>query len=287
MKSPTVSNRLVPLSRALCLLCAVLLLNLARDNAGFAQTRPTGSLPVDVGIEQKLDEQVPGNLSFTDEAGATVYLRDYFGKKPLVLALVYYECPMLCTLVLNGMLHSFQNMALEPGVDYDVVTVSFDPREKPELAAAKKRVYLTLLNRKEAWNGWHFLTGEEKNIRQLANSVGFKYAWDAENKQYSHATGIIVLTPEGRVSRYFYGIDYPARDLRLGLVEASAGKIGSPLDQVLLLCYHYDPVSGKYGFIITRSLQLGGALVVLALTGMVVFFVRHARSNPQGPPFEA
>ncbi len=262
----------------------VLSANLLADRA-MAQTQG-GKLPVDVGIDQRLNAQIPLDLAFRDEAGATVHLKDYFGKRPVILSLVYYDCPMLCTLSLNGLLHSLELMKLSAGQDFEVVTVSFDPREKPELAAAKKRLYLTLYNRPSAWQGWHFLTGDTEPIRLLTEAVGFRYKWDAASGQYAHATGIMVLTPHGRVARYFYGIEYPSRDLRLSLVEASANKIGSPVDQLLLFCYHYDPAQGKYGLVVTRALQLGGIVTVLFLITLVLILSKTgtatapARGNP-------
>ena len=238
----------------------------------------TPAVPADIGIDQKLNEQVPPDITFRDEAGKTVRLGDYFGRKPVILVLVYYECPMLCTLSLNSVLHSMQTITMSAGQDFEVVTVSFDPREKPELAAAKKRIYLTLYNRSSGWDGWHFLTGEEESIRRLTKAVGFRYKWDAATAQYAHATGIMVLTPEGKLSRYFYGIDYSPTDLRLSLVEASDGKIGTRADEVLLYCFHYDPTTGKYGLVITRVLQLAGAATVLLLGGFVlVMVVREKR----------
>ena len=219
----------------------------------------------DVGIDQKLDAQVPLDLAFRDETGRAVRLGDYFGKRPVVLSLVYYDCPMLCTLVLNGMVRGLRAIPFEPGKDFEAVTVSFDPHETPALAAAKKRTYLDRYRRPGAEAGWHFLTGGEASIRPLTQAVGFRYTYDPEIKQFAHASGIMLLTPEGRVSRYFYGLEYSARDMRLGLVEASANKIGSPVDQVLLYCFHYDPVTGKYGMVIMNTVRMAGVATVLAL----------------------
>ncbi len=239
---------------------------------------PAASSTAGIGIDQKLNEQVPPDLEFRDEAGKAVRLGDYFGSKPVILSLVYYDCPMLCTLSLNGLLRSLQHLTFNAGDEFTVLTVSFDPREKPELAAAKKRVYLTLYNRPSGWEGWHFLTGSQESIRRLTGAVGFKYKWDSASGQYAHATGIMVLTPQGRISRYFYGIDYPTTDLRLGLIDASSGNIGNPVDAVLLLCSHYDPVQGKYGWIITRVLQLAGVATVIILGSfMLVWFLRDRR----------
>ncbi len=243
---------------------------------------PTGVLS-DIGIDQKLNAQVPLDTTFRDETGKTIRLGDYFGQRPVILVLVYYSCPMLCTLALNGVLHSLQTISLSAGKDFEVVTVSFDPREKPELAGAKKNVYLTLYNRPTGWNGWHFLTGDEPSIRRLTSAVGFRYKWDAPSGQYAHATGIMVLTPEGKISRYFYGIQYPSTDLRLSLVEASSGKIGSPADEILLYCCRYDPATGRYGLVITRVLQLAGAATVLILGSFVVVMaIREKRRKLTG-----
>ncbi len=244
-------------------------------HAQTANQRP--SLLRDVGIDQRLNEQVPLELPFQEESGREVRLREYFGEKPVVLTLVYYECPMLCTQVLNGLLRSLRDLPLDVGKQFNVVTVSFNPREKPALAAAKKRLYVGLYGRKGASEGWHFLTGEEVSIQPLARSVGFRYAYDRGSAQYAHATGVMVLTPKGKVARYFYGIEYPSRDLRLGLVEASANRIGSPVDQVLLFCYHYDPLTGKYGVVIMNVIRAAGAATVVALGAFMLLMFRRER----------
>ena len=233
----------------------------------------------DVRFDQRLDQQVPLDLNFRDESGQSVRLADYFGKKPVVLSLVYYECPMLCTQVLNGQVTSLEQISFNVGEQFNVVTVSFNPRETPALAAAKKDMYLSKYGRPGAEQGWHFLTGDPKAIAALADSVGFHYVYDALLNQYAHASGIMVLTPEGRISRYFYGIEYPPRDLRLGLVEASAGKIGSPVDQIMLLCYHYDPATGKYGVLVTNSLRIGGVIIVVLLVTLFFFLQRRVRGR--------
>lgn len=224
-------------------------------------TRP--DLLKDVGIDQKLDSSVPLDLVFRDEHGRPVELGQYFVGKPVVLTLVYYNCPMLCTQVLNGLNRGLKLVPMSIGKDFNVVTVSIDPSEKPVLAEAKQALYTGIYGRPGAAQGWHFLTGDEPQIKRLADAVGFRYAYDPDSKQFAHASGIMMLTPEGKISRYFYGVQYPERDLRLGLVEASQGKIGSPVDQVLLFCYHYDPHSGKYGLLISRVIQLAGLLTVL------------------------
>jgi protein SCO1 len=213
-----------------------------------------------VGIDQKLDAQVPLDLEFKDEHGRTVPLSSFFsGHKPVVLALVYYQCPMLCTMILNGVESSLKAVSLNPGRDFEVLSVSFDPSDTPELAASKKQMYLKRYGRPGTANGWHFLTGDEKNIQALTRAVGFRYSYDPATKQFAHASGIMVLTPGGRISKYFYGVEYAPRDLRLGLVEASQNRIGNPVDQILLFCYHYDPATGKYGAIAMNMVRFVAA----------------------------
>ena len=225
----------------------------------------------DVGIDQKLNDTIPLDLTFQDEQGKTVELARYFGSKPVILTLVYYNCPMLCTEVLNGLDRVLKLIPMDIGKDFNVVTVSIDPTDRPVEGAAKQAMYAGMYGRPGAEQGWHFLTGEETQIRRLADAVGFRYAYDAESKQYAHASAIMILTADGKISRYFYGVQYPERDVRLGLVEASQGKIGSPVDQALLFCYHYDPHTGKYGLLVSRVLQLA-ALLTVAI-GAVLLFV--------------
>ena len=228
-----------------------------------------------VGIDQRLNEQVPLDLVFRDETGKAVRLGDYFGRRPVILNLVYFECPMLCTQVLNGLVSSLKVLSFSANQEFDIVTVSFNPQEGSPLAAAKKESYLNRYGRSGASGGWHFLTGHEESIQALTRAVGFRYSFDSQTRQYAHASGIMLLTPQGRVSRYFYGIEYSPRDLRLGLVEASAGKIGNVTDQLLLFCYHYDPHEGKYSAIILNFIRLGGALTLLALGLGWFFFLRR------------
>jgi protein SCO1/2 len=226
-----------------------------------------------VAFDQRLNEQVPLELEFTDENGQTVSLRDYFGRgKPVILNLAYFRCPMLCGEVSNGLLRAMLDMDLNVGTDYDLITVSFDHRETPAMAAAKKKTYLERFGRANAGAGWHFLTGKKESIEQLTRAVGFRFDYDARHDQFAHASGIIVLTPEGNISRYFYDIRYAPRDLRLGLVEASANRIGSPVDQVLLFCFHYDPAEGRYGVAIMNLVRLGGVLTMAAV-GMLIFYL--------------
>ena len=255
-------------------LALVIVLPATQLIAAVAADVPTSSnLPPllrDVGIDQKLNSQVPLDLVFRDESGSEVTLGQYFGQKPVVLVLAYYDCPMLCTIVLKGVLHSVKELKYNIGREFEIVTVSFDPTEKPSLAAAKKAIYVGLYGRPNAGAGWHFLTGDEPSIRQLTQAVGFRYNYDAQTKQYFHATGIMVLTPDGHLARYFYGIQYPSGNLRLGLVEASQGKIGSPVDQVLLYCSQYDPATGKYSVIVSHVLKLAALATVLSLGGLVL-----------------
>jgi protein SCO1/2 len=230
-----------------------------------------------VGIEQNLNAQVPLELMFTDEGGHAVRLGQYFRGKPVVLTLVYYECPGLCDLVLNGVTHSMEQISLNLGRDFDVVTVSFNPHDTWQLAASKKVNYIEKYQRPGAAQGWHFLTGKDDAIKSLADTVGFHYKYDPVIKQYAHASGIMLLTPEGRIARYFYGIEYKARDFRLGLVEASRNKIGSPADELLLYCFHYDPMTGKYGLVIQNVIRALGSATVLALGAFIFIMVRRDR----------
>jgi protein SCO1/2 len=229
-----------------------------------AQDAPAPGLP-DVGIDQRLNESVPPELLFLDESGKAVRLGDYFDSKPVILVLAYYRCPMLCTQVINGLVESLRGIPFDAGKQFQVVVVSFDPREQPELAAAKKASYVESYGRPGAENGWHFLTGEEEPIRQLTRAVGFRYAYDPKQDQFAHASGLVILTPQGKIAHYFYGIDFSPRDLRLALVESSEGKVGSAVDRVLLLCFHYDPATGKYAATAMAFVRLGGLLVVVIL----------------------
>jgi protein SCO1/2 len=221
--------------------------------------------PPNAGLDQKLNAQAPLNLTFRDETGAAVRLGNYFGSKPVILVLAYYECPNLCTLVLNAMLASVQDLKFDVGKDFEIVVVSFNPRETPTLAAQKRKAYTQRYGRPQDNGGWHFLTGDEPAIVQLAQSVGFRFAWDAQAQQYAHPSAIMVLTPEGKVSRYFAGIEYPPKELRLALVEASERRIGSLTDRVFLLCFHYNPLTGKYGLAIMRVMRVAGFATVAAL----------------------
>jgi protein SCO1 len=233
-----------------------------------------------VGFTQNLGAQVPLDLPFRNELGQPVHLRDYFGSKPVILSLVYFECPMLCTETLNGLVRSIRTLSFDAGNQYNLVTVSFDPKETATLAAAKKRVYVDRYGRKGGAGGWAFLTGDEGSIRRLADSVGFHYAWDKELGQFAHATGIIVLTPEGRTAHYFYGVEYSPKDLHLALLEASAGKIGSPVDQFLLYCYRYDPMTGRYTLSIYRLIRIAALGTLVILAGFIFGMVRREKKRP-------
>ena len=234
-----------------------------------------------VGIDQHLDAQIPPELAFTDDNGRAVKLGDYFGKKPLILNLVYYSCTMLCGEALEGLSGAMKLVKFDVGDQFEVVTVSFNPNETTEMAAAKKKRYVERYGRPGAAAGWHFLTGSPDSINALTKAVGFQYQYDAKNNQYAHATAIMVLTPQGRISRYFYGVEFPPKDLRMGLVEASQNKIGNAVDQVLLYCYHYDPGTGKYGAIVNNMLKLGATLTILFLGILLFVLFRLERIAPR------
>jgi protein SCO1/2 len=233
----------------------------------------------DVAFDQKLGESLPLDVAFRDEAGRAVRLRDYFGRRPVVLNLVYYDCPMLCTLSLNGLASALDVLSFDAGREFEIVTISFDPKETPELAAAKKKAYLERYGRRGAEGGWHFLTGDAEAISRVTQAVGFRYAWDEETGQFAHPAGILVLTPEGRISHYLFGIEYAPKDLRLALVDSGQGRIGNALDQVLLYCYQYDPHTGRFSASVMAGVRLGGVLTVLALGGFIVAMLRRERAG--------
>ncbi|MCI0392261.1 MAG: SCO family protein [Acidobacteria bacterium] len=246
-----------------------------------AQAQPAGVRPPvlkDVGIDQLLNNQVPLDLEFRDENGRTVKLAEYFKEKPVVLSLVYYDCPQLCTQVLTGLLGTLKTLPMIPGKEFVNLTVSFDPRETPELAGAKKAEYMNRYKKPGAEAGWHFLTGDESAIQALTKAVGFRYVWDPVSKQYAHASGIMVLTPQGRVSRYFYGIEYAPRDLRFGVIDASAGKVGSLADRIIFYCYQYDPERGTYGLVVMRLLRI---FALMTLTTLLALFLYLRRKEKQ------
>lgn len=223
-----------------------------------------------VAFDQKIGDHIDLSLPFVDENGETVTLKKYFGDKPVILTPVYYECPMLCTLVLNGVVKALKILKFVPGQEFELVSFSFDPTETASLAKNKKMVYIGQLSDLKAAEGWHFLTGSEDSIQALTRSIGFKAAYDEAAKEYAHAAGILVLTPEGKISHYFYGVEYSPKDLRLALVESAKNKVGNFIDQLLLLCYHYDPATGKYGLVIMNSLRVAGILTCLILFGFII-----------------
>ncbi|HYM05043.1 MAG TPA: SCO family protein [Terriglobales bacterium] len=244
-----------------------------------ANMRPPGLQ--NVGIEQHLDQQIPPDLSFRDETGKPVRLSDYFGKKPMILNLVYYNCPMLCGEVLSGLESALRVLKFDVGKEFDVLTVSFDPRETPDMATKKKAEFLKRYGRAGAAEGWHFLTGPRESIDALTKAAGFQYQYDPKTGQFAHATAIMVLTPDGKIAQYYYGVEYAPKDLRLGLIQASENKIGTLADQVLLYCYHYDPTTGKYGAIISRVLQLSGLATILALGILMTVLIRFGSGHNQ------
>jgi protein SCO1/2 len=257
---------------------------LALPFAVWAQTTPANpglpaaSMPPqlqNVGFEPPLNGQMPLDLAFHDETGRSVQLREYFGQKPVILAFVYYSCPMLCDQIQMGVVGTLRMLSFNPGRDYEVVFVSFDSRDTPALAAEKKHRDLERFRRPETASGWHFLTGSQESIAAATRAANFRFAYDAKSDWFAHASGVLLLTPDGRISRYFYGIEYPGRDMRLGLVDASAGKIGSPIDHVLLFCYHYDPATAKYSASILRIIRLAGVLTILCIAGGILLFRRR------------
>jgi protein SCO1/2 len=238
---------------------------------------PQEQIAARAGLEQKLNAQVPFHAVFRDEHGRDVELGNYFGGRPVILALAYYECPNLCTLVLNGVLQTAHELKFDAGKDYEIVVVSFDPREQPALAAAKKQTYIERYGRAGAADGWHFLVGDKDAIAQLADAVGYRFAYDDATRQFAHPSAMIVLTPEGKVARYFPGIEYPPRDVRLALIDASQNHIGSLADRVFLLCFHYNPQTGRYGLLIARTMQFAGIGTALAIGAYIVLNVRRER----------
>ena len=245
--------------------------------------QPASAIPAplrEIGFDQNIGDLVPLDAPFRDEAGAAVRLGDYFGRRPVVMVFAYYDCPMLCTLSINGLASALNILSLDAGRDFDVVIVSFNPRDTPATATAKKAAYLSRYTRAGAEAGWHFLSGDRESIDRVTRAAGFRYTWDEATKQFAHPAGVMVLTPEGRLARYLFGIEYGPRDLRFALVEASAGKLGSRIDSLLLYCYHYDPITGRYGLAVMRAIRLTGAATVLALGAFIVVMVRRDRRIP-------
>jgi protein SCO1/2 len=248
------------------------------DNVGKASSGLPAQL-LNVGFEPPLNAQLPLDVSFRDESGRDVQLREYFGRKPVVLALVYYGCPMLCNQVEMGVVGSLKMLSFNPGRDYEVVFVSFDTRETPDMAAKKKAAALSRFNRPETAAGWHFLTGKEEAVHSVAGAANFRYSFDEKHNLFAHASGIMLLTPDGRISRYFYGVEYPSRDVRLGLVDASAGKIGTPIDHLLLYCFQYNPETARYSATVLKIVRLGGLLTIFTIVaGILIFRRRDIRS---------
>ena len=235
----------------------------------------------EVTFRQQLDKPLPLDAQFTDESGRNVRLGDYFKSgKPVVLAFVYYGCPMLCTQVMNGISSALKPMSFTPGQDFDVVLVSFDPRDTPQVAAEKKKAHLEYWSTEATAPGWHFLSGTEAEIRRTTQAAGFSYQWDERTQQFAHPSGVLVITPDGRLSRYFYGIEFSPKELRLALVESGKGAIGSKVDELLLYCFHYDPESGRYGVVIMNLIRLGGVVTVALLAGFILLMRRRETRTP-------
>jgi protein SCO1/2 len=279
------TNRLIPIAFAFFLAAMP---TSAQSPTGLTEGGdPTSARPgllSKIAIDQRIGRQLPLDIPFVDESGKQVRLGDYFGKRPVILALVYYECPMLCTQVLNGVVSTLSVLSFDAGREFDVVAVSFNPKEGPGLASLKKANYVERYGRPQTAGGWHFLTGTEDSIARLTEAVGFQYAFDANIQQFAHGAAIEVVTPKGTIARYFYGIEFSPRDVRLGLIEAAEERIGSVVDDVLLFCYHYDPSSGKYGAAVLRLVRLGGIATVLAFVSFLAISLRRERlARPAGP----
>jgi protein SCO1 len=245
--------------------------------------QPASAIPVplrEIGFDQNIGDRVPLDAPFRDESGAAVRLGDYFGRRPVVMVFAYYDCPMLCTLSINGLASALNILSLDAGRDFDVVIVSFNPRDTPATATAKKAAYLSRYKRAGAEAGWHFLSGDRESIDRVTRAAGFRYTWDEDTKQFAHPAGVMVLTPEGQLARYLFGIEYGPRDLRFALVEASARKLGSRIDSLLLYCYHYDPMTGRYGLAVMRAIRLAGGVTILALGSFIVIMLRREKRIP-------
>lgn len=278
------------------MLSAALLAAALPAHAGRTWTSPTGSAPPaaqlpgplqQVRFDQRHGQQVRLDGVFRDEMGRRVRLGDYFGKRPVVLVLAYYHCPMLCDLVLNGLTGSLKALALNPGQDFEIVVASIDPKETPELAAEQRRQTLASYNRSGTQSGWHFLTGDSGAIKALTEDIGFRYIYDRDRNEYAHAAGITVLTPQGQVSRYIFGIDFPPRDVRLALVESGDGKIGSLIDQAMIYCFHYNPTLGRYSAAAMRLLRVAAAMTLVAVVLMIVLLRRRETKTQQSGPMGA
>lgn len=261
----------------------------AGSPGGYSDPRAPGTVSTvtppqlrDVTFKQRLDEVLPLDAAFRNDAGRAVTLGQLFGRKPVLLAFVYYQCPMLCTQVMNGISSALKVMPFAAGQDFDVVLVSFDPRDTPAIAAEKKRAHLEYWSTERDAAAWHLLTGDEASIRRVTSAAGFTYQWDERTGQFAHVSGILVVTPEGRLSRYFYGVEYSPKELRLALVESGQGRIGSAIDELLLYCFHYDPESGRYGLVVMNLVRLGGVLTVLFMGGFILL-MRRRESRPPAP----
>jgi protein SCO1/2 len=261
-------------------LAAAFVAMLASAVGAHDNTRPAALR--EVAFDQKLNEQIPLDAEFRDANGTPVKLGQFFGQKPVILNFVYYKCRDLCPLLLDGLVRTLRALSFDLGDEYDVLTVSFDAGDETHLAAAKKREWVRRYDRPGAATGWHFLTGDEAAIAKLAAAVGFRYQRDSQTGEFGHATGIVLLTPDGKVSRYYYGIEFSPRDVRLGLIESAAGKIGAPIDQLLLFCYHYDPVTGKYGLVVANAIRAAGAVTALALAGFIFLMLRREAAGATG-----
>jgi protein SCO1 len=281
------------IARVLCMVCILTLAFCMTDVVAQQQPGLPGSMGFTGGIvasnvppkiehvtfSQRLGERLPLDARLTDETGREVVLGEYFGKdRPVVLAFVYFQCPMLCPLVMNGISSALKVVPFTPGKEFDVVLVSFDPKDTPEAANAKKRAHMQHWAVPETADGWHFLTGTEQEIRRVTDAAGFTYEWDEETQQFAHVSGLLVATPDGRLSRYFYGVEFSPKDLRLALVDSGQGRLGSVVDELLLYCFHYDPSSGKYGAVFMNIMRLGGVLTVGLILGfMVLMRLRESR----------
>ena len=253
-----------------------------RGEQGLASSVTPPQL-VEVTFRQRLDELLPLDATFKDESGRTVALGDYFGRRPVVLAFVYYECPMLCTQVMNGLSSALKVMPFRAGEEFEVVLISFDPRETPAIAAEKEQEHLEYWSAEQDAAAWHLLTGDEATIQRVTSAAGFSYRWDEATGQFAHVSGVLVVTPDGRLSRYFYGVEYSPKELRMALVESGEGRIGSAIDELLLYCFHYDPASGRYGVVVMNLIRLGGVITMLFVGGFILLMRRReARAPIQG-----
>ncbi|MGD8897915.1 MAG: SCO family protein [Acidobacteriota bacterium] len=275
-------SRPVPTALALLVLPALAAAQIGPNPPPMAVGQP--EILQEIGWDQKLGEKIPLDLAFKDEEGRDVVLADYFGDKPVVLGLVYYRCPMLCTISLNGLARALEVLSFVPGQQFEVLTVSFDANEGTELAAAKKRAYMASYDKSdEGAQGWHFLTGDQESVDRLTRAVGFRFAWDEETKQYAHPAGILVAAPDGTITHYLFGVEYSPKDLRLALVAAGQGEVGNAVDQVLLYCFQYDPKTGRYSAAILNIVRIAGVVTLLAMAGLLLSISRRRRKDPPAP----